>query len=76
MDYQTGHVLKAENVKVAGTYHLDLNQSAAVSANTSQAVCSEPQVRIVDNNDEFAVLELTCGCGTKTRIRCEYAKGS
>jgi len=30
-------------------------------------------VNIVENQPEFAVIEITCSCGTKTYIRCEYA---
>jgi hypothetical protein len=72
MKQQTDHVLKAENVKVAGTFHLDLNHAAAAPSNVAGTVSSGPQVCIVENNNTFAVVEFTCGCGAKTRVRCEY----
>jgi hypothetical protein len=30
-------------------------------------------VRIAESNSEFAVLEITCSCGSKINVRCEYA---
>jgi len=30
------------------------------------------QVRIVEQTDAHAVLEVACSCGRKTRIRCKY----
>jgi len=29
------------------------------------------QVRIVERHDEYAVLEVTCSCGSKLYVRCE-----
>ena len=74
MEHQTSRVLKAENVKVAGTFQLDLNQSGAPSQNVAKAASSGPQVRIVENTNTFAVVEFTCGCRAKTRVRCEYTE--
>jgi hypothetical protein len=31
-----------------------------------------PQARIVENHPKFADIEITCSCGTKTYVRCEY----
>jgi len=30
-------------------------------------------VRIVESQPEFAVIEITCSCGTGIYLRCEYA---
>ena len=32
------------------------------------------QVSIIENNNEYAVLEIVCSCGAKTPVRCEYVK--
>jgi hypothetical protein len=33
----------------------------------------EGAARIVEQTDEFAVIEVTCACGRKTTLRCAYA---
>ena len=75
MDKTTGSVLKAESVNMQGSVRLDIGrppQKPAPAAGTSAA--GVPQVRIVEKKPEFAVIEVTCSCGTKTRIRCDYGQ--
>ncbi|GAJ11458.1 unnamed protein product, partial [marine sediment metagenome] len=69
MSKTLGHILKSNDVKLEGQLHLNLDQieSARGGANS--------QVRIVENHPEFAVIEITCSCGTKTRLKCEYGGG-
>ena len=31
------------------------------------------QARIIEQNDDHAVVEITCACGTTMRLRCDYA---
>jgi len=76
MDNQTGRVLKADDVRIAGTFHLDLDHSAGRPGCVAATVSSVPQVQIVETNNDFAVIEFTCSCGTATRLRCEYAERS
>ncbi|MHC4748205.1 MAG: hypothetical protein ACYS18_12960, partial [Planctomycetota bacterium] len=33
----------------------------------------QPQARILESRPDFAVIEITCSCGKKTNLRCEYA---
>ncbi len=73
MESPTGHILKSNDVKLEGRFRLDVGQGARNSANEKNATLSPAQVRIVEDYPEFAVMEVTCGCGTKTHIRCEYA---
>ena len=72
---KAGRVLKSSDVKLEGRFRLDANQGVSSSAGerSTASVLSPAQVRIVENNSEFAVIEVTCGCGVKTHIRCEYA---
>jgi len=73
MKKAAGHVLKSNNVKLEGRLRLDVGQGVSNQANEKSTAFSPAQVRIVENHPEFAILELTCSCGTKTHIRCEYA---
>ncbi len=66
------HILKSSEVKLEGRFRLDAGRNVLNSANKKNAPLSPAQVRIVENHPEFAVMEVTCGCGAKTRIRCEY----
>ena len=72
MESQTGHILRSDNVKLQGCFHLDIGQNAPSPANAKNATLTPAQVHIVENHPKYAVMEVTCGCGTKTRIRCEY----
>ena len=79
MEHAAGQVLKANNVTMQGQYRLDLGGSAAVAASTAQTApaavprsTSAPQVRVVENCPEYAVLEVTCGCGEKSLVKCAY----
>lgn len=66
----TGYILKADQVELQGQFHLDIGQ-----AGPSSPKLITPQARIVENHPEFAVMEITCCCGAKTYLKCEYATG-
>ena len=66
------HVLKSTDVKLEGRFRIDAEQAAPGRANAGNVTLAQPQVLIVENQPEFAVMEVTCRCGEKTHIRCEY----
>ncbi len=66
-------VLRADSVKVEGRLSLDLTQTQPQTPKAKNAVSVKPQVCILENHPDFAVIEITCSCGTKTNLRCEYA---
>lgn len=68
----SGHILKSENIKVQGHFRLDLGQPGTSSVKNNNKTHNTAQAKIVETNPEFAVLEITCSCGTKTHVRCEY----
>ena len=80
MEKTAGRILKGNTVKLEGRFRLDATVSAdtkrtnQVSTNERNVTSAPAQVRIVENQPEFAVMEVTCGCGAKTQIRCEYAE--
>ena len=73
MQSPTGRILKSSDVKLEGQFRLDTGREVPNSANEKNAALSPAGVRIVENHPEFAVMEVTCRCGDKTHIRCEYA---
>ena len=67
------HVLKSSNVELQGRMQLDITSVAPSAAKAKGAKQITPQVRIAESSPEFAVLEITCCCGSKINVRCEYA---
>ncbi len=77
MGKTAGRILKGDSVKIEGQVRLD---AVRVTAGDKRGLPKEenagltmPQVCIVENHPEFVVMEITCSCGTKTHLRCEYA---
>lgn len=71
----TGRILKSDEVKLEGQFRLDLAQvqSQKGGPKGQSPSLKAPQVRIVENHPEFADIEITCSCGIKTHLKCEYA---
>ncbi len=73
MGKTAGRILKESDVKLEGRFTIDIMQPEPGSPKQPGAVLVEPQVRIVESQPEFAVIEITCSCGTGMYLRCEYA---
>lgn len=75
MPKTAGHILKSGEVKLEGRFRLDVAQVQSRTGGTKEQrpALKAPQVRIVENHPEFADIEITCACGIKTRLKCEYA---
>lgn len=67
-----GRILKDSEVKVEGKVCLDAARPAP-SPPPHESPAAEPTVRMVENHAEFAVIEVTCSCGSRTMVRCEYS---
>jgi hypothetical protein len=65
-------VLKSDEVEIDGRCHLDIGRcvsSAQLGKNSSSAPV---KAKILDNNNEYALIEFICSCGKKTLVRCDY----
>ena len=69
----TGRILKSDDVKLEGQFHLEVMRTGSNLSHQGGAALAEPQVCIVENHPEFAIIEITCSCGTAVQLRCEYA---
>ena len=69
-----GRILKSNDVKLEGRFHLDVAQVGSDLPEQQAVASAKPQVRILENNPQYAVIEVTCSCGSKMSIKCEYAK--
>jgi hypothetical protein len=72
MENTIGHILKSNDVKLEGQFRLDAGQPPTGSANKTNVTSAPAQARVVENHPEFAVIEVICGCGAKTHIKCQY----
>ena len=74
MKKETAKILKENDVELTGSLQLDCPtiQQAAPQPRFNQTN-TKPQVQIIQNTDEFAVIKVTCSCGQTTNIKCEYS---
>ncbi|NQT04030.1 MAG: hypothetical protein HQ580_18535 [Planctomycetes bacterium] len=73
MREKSGRILKGSDVKLEGQFTLDIAQTQTNSPKQACTAVAGPKVRIVESQPGFAVLEITCSCGTAISLRCEYA---
>ena len=75
MPKTTGRILKASDVQFEGVFKLELSPTVASTAAPTNTGTVPQKITMVENTPEFALVEVTCSCGTKTLVRCEYAPG-
>lgn len=68
-----GRVLKSNDVKLEGQIHLDAANPGSALPRPQVTAAATPQVRVTENHPDHAVIEVTCSCGTKLSVRCDYA---
>jgi len=73
MEKTSERILKGNNVRLEGQFHLDLVRAGPSLPKAKNAGSTTPTAHIVESQPEFAVVEVTCPCGTKTYLKCEYA---
>lgn len=66
-------ILKESDFKLEGRFTLDIVQTETSSSKEPAERLVEPQVRILESQSEFTVIEITCSCGTSMHLKCEYA---
>jgi hypothetical protein len=65
-------VLKSSEVEIEGRCNLDIGRSVSTAQPGKSGVCAAAKAVLLDNNNEYALIELTCSCGKKALVRCEY----
>jgi hypothetical protein len=74
MDQGLGRIIRGNEAKLEGSVTLQIGQqramkqsgSAKLADNSAKAAC-------IESHPGFAVIEVTCRCGEKIYLRCEYA---
>lgn len=73
MEKRVGRILQDSDVRLEGCLHLEVPATEQNKPNDDNAASVTPQACMVENQPQFAVVEVTCSCGKKTYLRCEYA---
>ena len=63
-------LLKADTVKMAEQSVVVGPVASAVASAAGGSTAQE--ARIVESNDEYAVIEIVCGCGGKSFVQCNF----
>ncbi|MCP4376522.1 MAG: hypothetical protein GY794_10170 [bacterium] len=63
-----GRILKRSKVAMSGPRRLNVSGSAAGGSSSVPV-----QGRIIEQNADGAVVEVTCGCGNVFQLHCAYA---
>ncbi|MDI9433642.1 MAG: hypothetical protein QM570_18160 [Planctomycetota bacterium] len=74
MPRMTGRVLKAGQVQWQGAFQLELHPKAGAGSETPSEAAVPAKIRIVENQSQFALFEVTCACGKTLFVRCEYSE--
>ena len=65
-----GHILRSSEVKLEG--RCEVGRIVPEAAGGQEGPASGPErVQVVERHDEYAVLEVTCSCGSTFYVRCE-----
>ncbi len=72
MAITAGRILKSNEVKIEGRFRLNTDQAGRCLPQQGNTISASPDVRILEQHPEYAVIEITCVCGGKTCVKCEY----
>ena len=69
-------VIKSDHVVLSGSVRLEIGGGAPVRTEPSAQAGTFSEVpqeaRIVESNNEYVIIELTCSCGRKSHIQCNF----
>jgi len=71
MNRTIGCVLKKSEVEVQGKLQLD-NRSSGPAPLQRNGADHTPKCHIIENNTHYALIEVTCACGSKMYLQCDY----
>ncbi|MFQ6034687.1 MAG: hypothetical protein ACE5NM_02430 [Sedimentisphaerales bacterium] len=69
-----GQILKSEEVKLEGQVQLNAARPQPTPVPLGGKNGGRLTANIVENQPEFAIIEITCCCGARTYLRCEYER--
>lgn len=73
MTQTAAKILKSSDVEIDGRFQIGVGTAGTSQPPGRKPAAGVPQVRIVERQGDFAVIEFACSCGQKTRIKCGFA---
>ncbi|AQT66937.1 hypothetical protein STSP2_00075 [Anaerohalosphaera lusitana] len=67
-------IIKKKNITIDGKISLDSagNATAAGTQQSAPKPGAKATAKIIETTQTYATIEVTCGCGTKSYIQCNY----
>lgn len=74
----SGQILSSKDVVFDGQYYLDPTRIMAAKTKTQKrdSLADPARVCILENHPEYAIIEVTCTCGVRMCLRCDYVCAS
>lgn len=72
MRHKVIRVLKKGQVRFGGSVQLE-GGAGVVEPSSGPGGPTAQEARIVESNNEYAIIEITCSCGQKTHVQCNYS---
>jgi hypothetical protein len=72
MTQTTGKILKSSQVSIEGKYQVGFSHANHNSPENLNSMPVSPKVKIIENNEGYVVIQVTCSCGQQINLRGEY----
>ncbi len=72
MEQTSGKILKSNQVNIEGKYKLELSQANHCSHDGLNNKLKSPQVKIIENNEGYVVIQVICSCGEQINLKGNY----
>lgn len=74
MRMNTVMVLRKETAAAGSAVRLPVRRRPSAPAGPGAAAPTgvAQEARVIEANDQYAVIEVTCGCGRTMRLQCRY----
>ena len=71
----SGQILSSKDVVFDGQYYLDPARimTGKIKTQKRDPLADSARVCILENHPEYAIIEVTCTCGVRMCLRCDYA---
>jgi hypothetical protein len=73
MSHSTTVVIRRDDTVLEDPFLLQIGQCEQLPQLNQAPAMTAPQACILENTGEYVVLEVTCACGRKSHVKCEYA---
>ncbi len=77
MSQKCARVVKSDQIEMNGTAYIEagigtVGRSPLRPSETPAGGQVVQQARVIESNENYAILELVCSCGSKSRVQCNY----